>query len=259
MNTMTPTVTQVLRGDRASRPRVDTTSAPGLRARLEDGVYDLFGATGPATTLTVSAAALRRVPHTTELSSSTLARLRGVLVAIALRLSVAGVDVGDAFVDTVSAWRGAESGALLDELDRLDAEELARLATDVAAHVLTLRRLLGDVPRTWRPRTARRTWQTLGHGRVVLGDTVDLVVGAPGGENASVALLDVTTSPLGESTERVLRYHALLETLRSGTVPLRSAALSTATGEIWSLDVDAPVLQRAVDDLLGVLADGEGR
>ena len=37
------------------------------------------------------------------------------------------------------------------------------------------------------------------------------------------SLFDVTTSPLSEGAERTMRYHALVETLRSSVVPLRTS------------------------------------
>jgi hypothetical protein len=58
---------------------------------------------------------------------------------------------------------------------------------------------------------------------------------------------------LGEGAERVMRYHALIQTLRTSTVPLRTSIFSTATGELWSTDVDAELLSRAVDDVLEAL------
>jgi fructoselysine-6-P-deglycase FrlB-like protein len=103
------------------------------------------------------------------------------------------------------------------------------------------------------PRSALRASQRLGGGRVILRDVVDLMVGTNGGGSASVALFDVTTSPLAEGAERSMRYHALVETLRSSVVPLRTSTLSTATGELWTLDVDHAMLQRSAAEVLDVL------
>jgi hypothetical protein len=93
----------------------------------------------------------------------------------------------------------------------------------------------------------------LGGGNVQLNDVVDLVVGSTQSDHASVALVDVTTSPLGAGAERVMRYHALVQTLRACVVPLRTSMFSSATGELWSLDVDAELLMRAVGDLVDTL------
>jgi hypothetical protein len=94
----------------------------------------------------------------------------------------------------------------------------------------------------------------LGGADVCLSDVVDLVVGSTNHEFANVALVDITTSPLGTGAERVMRYHALMQTLRTSVVPLRTSIFSSATGELWTLDVDSELLMRAVDDVTLALA-----
>jgi hypothetical protein len=260
MTTLTPlsplSVIDALRGDRSSRPAADTTSAAGLRARLEDGIYEILGDQSPTSPLVVRASSLRQPSRTTDQSMSALARMRGVLVNQLLRLLCVGFRPDCAFDNALDAWRG-DSGAddLLGELDRLDDEERARLATDVTAHGLALSRALGDVPSRWMPRSALRASQRLGGGRVIVRDVIDLMVGTNGCGSATVALFDVTTSPLGEGAERTMRYHALVETLRSSVVPLRTSTFSTATGELWTLDVDHGMLQRSADEVLAVVND----
>ena len=111
----------------------------------------------------------------------------------------AGVEIDDVCAELLVAWR-AEVGhsALTQLVDRLDADELARLSTDLTAHWVTLKRSLGPLSTRWLPRTSLRAYQRLAGGNVVLRDVIDLMVGTTSGDVASVALLDVTTSPLGE-------------------------------------------------------------
>jgi hypothetical protein len=52
-----------------------------------------------------------------------------------------------------------------------------------------------------------------------------------------------------------MRYHALVQTLRSGVVPLRTSAFSTATGELWTLDVDGELLTRSAGEVLSALSN----
>ena len=80
-------------------------------------------------------------------------------------------------------------------------------------------------------------------------DRLDLVLGSSREAVASEALFDVTTSPLSSRSDAVLRYHALMETLRTGVVPLRVVALSTATGDRVQYEVDDALLARAVSEL----------
>jgi len=252
-------IVEALRGERAARPRVDTTSASGLRAELEDGI---FIALGPSTTLapiTVRASSLHHSPRTGDLALTRIGLLRGVLVSQLLRLASVGVFVEHAFDDAIDTLRAeGRSHDLLLDLERLDNEERARLATDVSAHAVTLSRSLGDVLGHWTPRTAVQAVQRLAGGRVVLRDVVDLVIGTSDERVSSTVLFDVTTSPLGEGAERVLRYHALVHTLKTSIVPWRSAMFSTATGELWTRDVDFEMLARSVREVLDVVvAEGE--
>lgn len=244
-------VMDVLRGERTRRPLANNTAAAGLRAALEDGLYELLGASLRTSPLNVRASSFRSGDYTT---TSPLAQIRGILIVQALRLLSVGADLDDLYHVSLLAWR-AEVGSneLLGRLDQLDADDLARLVTDVTAHGVTLKRSLGELSSRWYPRTSLRAYQRLGGGNVVLRDVVDLMVGTTTSDVASVALLDVTTSTLGADTDKVLRYHALVQTLRTSVAPLRSALFSTATGDLVSLDVDEELLFRSVDDVLDVL------
>jgi hypothetical protein len=244
----------VLRGERATRPPANASAAAGLRATLEDGIYERLGPELRGDPLVVRASSLRQGAAVFDPATAPLAQLRGVLITQALRLLSAGVEITDICVDLLAAWR-ADVGrnALTEHVDRLDADDLARLTTDLTAHWVTLKRSLGPLSNRWLPRTSLRAYQRLAGGNVVLRDVVDLMVGTTTGDVASVALLDVTTSPLGEGAERVLRYHALVQTLRTSVVPLRTSMFSTATGELWSTDVDDELLRRSVADVFDAL------
>ncbi len=244
----------VLRGERANRPPANAGAAAGLRATLEDGIYELLGSELRCEPLIVRASSFREGSLVFDPEVAPLARLRGILINQALRLMSAGVEIGDPCSELLVAWRGEVGRTeLTDAVDRLDADERARLSTDLTAHWVTLKRSLGPLSNRWLPRTSLRAYQRLAGGNVVLRDIVDLMVGTTTGDVASVALLDVTTSPLGEGAERVMRYHALVQTLRTSIAPLRTSMFSTATGELWSTDVDDELLQRSVVDVLSSL------
>jgi hypothetical protein len=251
-----PSVVDVLRGDRTRRPRRNTTSAAGLRAQLEDGIFAIAGNDVPVSTLVVRPSSLHQAIATTDLSHSSLGLLRAALVTQLLRLRCVGVRIENAFNDAVESWRANATDAdLLARFDRLDADDRARLATDVIAHDVTLSRALGELSGHWMARTCVRATQRLAGGRVLLRDVVDLTMGAHDTDTAAVVLLDVTTSPLGEGAERTMRFHALVETLRTSIVPLRTATFSTATGELWARDVDATLLTRSADEVLGAIRE----
>ena len=249
-------VVDALRGNRSTRPVADSTSSAGLRALLEDGIYDILGTKIPSTALVVRASSLRQPFTTTDLTHSSLGRLRGVLVNQILRLLSVGVAVDHAFDDAVCAWRGeAGPNELIDQLNGLNDDERARLATDVSAHCVTLTRSLGLIPPHWSPRSAVRTSHRLAGGCVIMRDVIDLMIGTLDPDVASVALFDVTTAPLDEGSERAMRYHALTQTLRSSVVPLRTCTFSSATGELWIRDVDTELLTRSAHEVLVCIED----
>jgi hypothetical protein len=249
-------VVEALRGDRSRRPLIDIASAGGLRSLLEDGIFEIIGPKRLNAALVVRASSLQQRFATTDLTMSSIGRIRGILIGQLLRLLSVGMSIDHAFDDAVVAWR-SEGGAneLVAHFDALDHDDRARLATDVEAHCVTLSRALGDIPSSWLPRSNVRASQRLAGGNVVLRDVVDLMIGTSTSEVASVALFDVTTSPLGEGAERSMRYHALVQTLRSSVMPLRTCTFSSATGEIWIRDVDYELLARSVQDVLSCITD----
>lgn len=249
-------VVEVLRGDPSRRPAIDATTAAGLRAELEDGLFAILGAPRLAAPLTLRSSSMRPRAHANDRAPSARGQLRGLLVNQLLRLLSVGVAVDHAFGDALAAWDGeGDGGPLRAHFDQLDPEERARLATDVTAHAVTLSRALGPIPRAWSRRTALHATQRLAGGQVVLRDVVDLLIGSTESDVASVVLVDITTTPLGQGAERAMRYHALVQTLRTSLVPWRTAAFSTATGELWVHDVDGALLARSAHEVLDVVRD----
>ncbi len=254
-STATPrNIADALRGERERRPPADVSSASGLRSILEDGIYEILGGARPISSLVIRASSLRQMGTISDISLAPLSRVRGILVNQVLRLLSIGANVNDPFNDALRAWRlEVRQSDLLDLVDHLDADERARLETDVTAHAVTLTRSLGSVRASWRPRSTVRASQYLGAGAVILRDVIDLMVGTTSSELANVALFDLTTSPLGEGAERTMRYHALVQTLRTSVVPLRTTCFSSATGEMWSLDVDSETLVRSANEVLAAI------
>ncbi len=253
LTTTTPTgsILEVLRGNRSERPRRDTDTATGLRAILEDGLYETRSVATFASPLVVSAANVVRHADAVDIARAPIGRLRGALVAELVRLIAVGHPSDDAFEDALRAWRVDQpSRDLVNTFDDLDADARARLASEVNAHGATLGRALATVPGAWSLRTAVRVRLPLAGGAVVLSDVVDLVIGASTDATASTVLLDVTTSPIGTSSARLMRFHALSHCLCTSVMPWRVAMFSTATGELASDDVDVTMLGAAVDDVL---------
>ena len=249
-------VVAALRGDRTIRPLADTSSAAGLRAMLEDGLYEVFATNPPRAPIHIRASSLAPPFVGGDVEHGSIAQVRGVLVHQLLRLASVGATIVDPLEDALSAWRSeVVTNDLLEQVARLNPNERARLRTDVAAHFVTLSSALGDIGAGWLTRTSVRAAQRLSGGNVELRDVVDLMVGTTAACVSSVALLDVTTAPLGEGAERSLRFHALVQTLRTSVVPLRSSVFSSATGALWTRDVDFALLARSVDDVVSAVRD----
>lgn len=238
-----------LRGTAALRPHVDHGLAGGLRAWLEDGVFERLGVVEPGSVRVTTGSVAPR-----GTGAGTTALLRGVLVAQLLALHVAGLDVSAPFEAATTAFRGSGRNTdLLAPLDDLEADERSRLAAEVDAHHAVLVTSLPALRSRWSPRCGVHLAVPLAGGGVVCRGTVDLALGAPGGTRACVCLLDVTTARLGPTTDVALAYLALLDTLRAGEPPLRVAALSTADGATVVHDVTPELLAGAVATLLDAL------
>jgi hypothetical protein len=244
-----------LRGTAALRPVVDRGLAGGLRAWLDDGIFELVGlpAAGAVRLSTRDVAG-------TPTAAGPTAILRGALVAQLLRLHVAGVVTDDPFAAACLALGGSgRDDDLVAVLGELDHDERARLAAEITAHGAVLSDRLPSVPSRWSPRLGVRQQVRLAGGGVLLRGLVDLSLGEPGGATSCVCLIDVTTSFLEARHHQGLTYLALLETLRTGEAPLRVAALSTADGTSLVRDVDGALLAEGVDAVLRAIATRDDR
>lgn len=238
--TMT-TILDVMRGDPQSRPLNDESVANELRRRIEEWAGEQ------------EEPLIVRAPRGDgPIVATTVGRVRGMLVHQLVRLAAAGYDWRNPAHDALAAWRTNASRELVDEVTRFDAEERAQLRADLEAHAVVLRRALGALAPGWFARSAVRARVVLAGGRLSLVDVIDLMVGLVG-PHASVALVDVTSSPLGPDAEDRVAFHALCQTLRTSHVPLASALVSTATGEVISRTVDDELLERALAYVHGAL------
>ena len=248
-----------LRGQRDLRPRIDPGLAGGLRSWLEDDLAECASHLDPNEPLFLSPRAMTHEALSSVPPLSALARGALVSALCTQRLSLG--EVNHPMDDALSALEADPAHAeLVDTVHGLDPDEFARLSSEVAAHDSVLARHLSRVPSSWLPRSNVRLSVPLVGGRVVLGTVVNVVLGAPSVNVASICLLHVTTSSLEETTAAMLSVVALIETLRSGAQPLRVASLSTATGEVAICDVNDHVLTQGVELVVrAVRARGAGQ
>ncbi len=264
----TAAVLDRLRGDTECRPVVDPGLAGGLRAWLEDEVVDLARSVPDGASVLVgprglvagngspTAPAMSTVPTMpTAPAMPTVALARGAMVGALFRQVVVTGRIEHTMADATAALAVAGTdGAILAFVDRLPTADRAALATDVRRQAQTMAAQWSKVPAAWSPRTGEPVGAPLAGGRVVLHGRLDLVLGGPSEGRASVCLVDVHSGErrADHGTER--GFHALLETLRSGAQPFRTATYYPASGEIDIEDVTESRLAAAVEAVVHDLA-----
>jgi hypothetical protein len=236
-----------LRGDIDGRPIVDPGLAGGLREWLEDGALDaLQRGPRPAAPVFVD----RWVPSTTlehpKETEVTASLARAAMVGALFRQRVTQGRIDDPVEDALSALRVDARNARVEQfLVRLQPADRARLFGDVIDHAEVLIATWPVIPPGWLPRTGERRSVPLSGGQVRLGGIVDLVLGVPARDRASVCLVDVRSGDHRSEHRDHRQYLALLETVCSGAPPFRVATYYTATGEIDVEDVDDGMLANA--------------
>ncbi len=252
-----PSLLSALRGDPGRRPAADPALGAGVRALLEDELFAVLG--DSPRRLVVTPASVRGLAGVADITASRRARLRGALVGTGLRVILGGGRPAGRASALWASWISEAPAPLAALAVDLPSPERQRLLEVVDEDLAALARAIGVLPSSWARRTGARAEVRVRAGTVVLRDAVDLVLGSTRVATRDVVLLDVVTSPLGEGTARLRDYHALVETLRTGVAPLRTAILSAPTAE-WSIaDVDFALLARAARHVADIAAEGGAR
>jgi hypothetical protein len=246
------TILDCLRGDADHRPAVDPGLAGGLRAWLEDGVVDVARSVADGASVLVGP----RGPGVADRPPTvpTVALARGAMVGALFRQIVVTGRTEHAVADAMAALGVAGTDdAIVTFVEHLPGPERAALAADVRRQAATMVDQWSTVPAAWAPRTGEPLSAPLAGGRVVLHGRLDLVLGGPSEGRASVCLVDVRSGERRAEHGKERRFHALLETLRSGAQPFRAATYYPASGEVDMEDVTegllASAVQTVIDDL----------
>jgi hypothetical protein len=219
-----------------------------LREWLEDGAADALGCSGPESApIVLDRRVLSTVAQRATSSEVTVPLARAVLVNRLFRQLVTTGRVDDPVADALSAVRVERRGEGIAEfLVRLPAADRADLLGQVVDHAEVMVTTWPAVAPAWLPRTAERRIVPLAGGRLILSGVVDLVLGAPARDRASVCLVDVRSGERRASHSEDRHFLGLLETVCAGAPPFRLATYYTATGEIDVEDVDDELLFAAV-------------
>jgi len=161
----------------------------------------------------------------------------GALIDVLFRQLVVTGSLDDPFADGLDALSVDDRRRpLLAWIDALAPGERDGLRAEVLRQAEGLRQRWPALDPSWLPRTKECLRVPATAGGFELVARVDLAVGRPAVDEASVALVDVTSGTPRAAHAADRRFHALVETLRSGVPPFAVATYYTRTGEC---DVDA--------------------
>ncbi len=249
-----------LRGDGVPRPEVDPGLAGGLRDWLEDGLVEAVA------TLPVGAGVVR--VHKESLSQVllceahllarrraprvvTVGLARGSLVDALFRQWVTTGVVDDGFDDALAALEvEGDPDGVVSFVAGLPTGPRRQMMDEVAEQAAHITAGWPALSPTWLPRTQERLEVPLCGGRVVLAGVVDLVLGRPAQDRASVCLVELKSGGRRLEHRADLHFYALLEALRSGAPPFRIATYYSATGELDAERVDEDTLLNALSRAL---------
>jgi hypothetical protein len=167
----------------------------------------------------------------------------GALVAAAFRQFALTGAVGDPVEDGLAALEVDDFQAPLAAWIRgRPGPEARELRAEVERQVDGLRRRWPALAPSWMPRFGLPMRVPVAGGAVLLSGRVDLAIGRPARDEASVALVEVAAGVRRPAHTQQRAWLALLETLRSGVPPFAVATYFTRTGELDTEPVDATLL-----------------
>ncbi len=166
----------------------------------------------------------------------TIAMACGALVDVLFRQLITLGSIDDPMADGIAALAVDDRQEPLTAwIERLAPGDRAELRVEVERQVQALRRRWPRLDPGWLPRTQESLRARLAGGAVELATRVDLAIGRPAVDQASVALVEVKSGARWQQHRADLHFSALIETLRSAVPPFVVATYYTRTGE---LDVD---------------------
>ncbi len=166
----------------------------------------------------------------------TTAMACGAIVDVLFRQLVCVGAIGDPMVDGLAALAVDDrQTGLASWIERLPASDREELRAEVERQAEGLRHRWPALEGSWLPRTQESMRVQLAAGSIELSARVDLVIGRPAEDEASVAIVEVKSGARRAEHRADLHFYALVEALRSCAPPFVVATYYTRTGE---LDVD---------------------
>jgi hypothetical protein len=242
------------------RPPADPELATRLRHTLEHGLSpDVDSSADDRPTLVVTKDRLSRVlacerhQVVTEFGERepTASLACGALVDVLFRQLITVGAIGDPMADGLTGLRlDDRQRDLATWIERMEPGGLSELRAEVERQVDGLRERWPTLSPTWLPRTQETMRVGLLGGAVELAARVDLALGAPPVDEASVALVEIKSGARRVEHRAEIHFYALVETLRSMVPPFVVATYYTRTGELDTDPVTAELLTAAARRVL---------
>lgn len=249
LNPAQETVLAQLRGDPNDRPKVDPTLRRDIQDQLEQA---LKAVEGP---LTIDKHMLNKV-HACEGNYMadddfewSPANAKGIIVHKAVELMINGTKqlTPDQLVSKAIDWicESRETQSLADYIRGTSDAERAELRNNASDLVIKFMEMFPPLKGSWHPNAEATTAAFVGNKRVVFRGKIDLKLGALQADRSSTLLIDMKTGNPTYHDLDDLRFYALLETLRTGVPPYRTANAYLAAGRAEHEDVTEDVLWSA--------------
>jgi hypothetical protein len=242
-----------------ARPSASPELADDLRALIESGLGDVSSGVegGPLVmtkdrlTRALSCPVHRTVDRFGQRTFS-IPLACGALVDVLFRQVVTSAGIGDAWSDSLDGLAvDAHQTPLLAWIDELSPTDRDELRSEVDRQAKGLLARWPAFEPAWLPRTQESIRVSLAGGSIELSARVDLAIGPPAGDEASVAIVEVKSGARRPVHRDDLRFYALVETLRSQSPPFAVATYYSRTGE---LDVEPVSREILVDSARRCLA-----
>lgn len=122
--------------------------------------------------------------------------------------------------------------ALVEWINQLPAPQQSELAMEVERQAAGLVARWPALSPEWLPRTQEPIKASLAGGRVLLSARIDLAIGRPAVDHASVGIVELKSGKRRAEHRADLHFYALIEALRSPAPPFMVATYYSRTGEL---------------------------
>jgi hypothetical protein len=157
----------------------------------------------------------------------------GALIDSLFRQLVATGRIDDPMTDAVAALTlDDHQQTLVEWIHQLPASQRSELAVEVERQAAGLVSRWPVLSPEWLPRTQEPIKASLADGRVILSARVDLAIGRPAVDHASVGIVELKSGRRRAEHRADLHFYALIEALRSPAPPFMVATYYSRTGEL---------------------------